>query len=140
MGAFVTKVDQLTQHTGQLTGHIGTLHNQYQQLIGRQGYPPGPYLQQGRQPQHIMGRADDYMPPPYFDTEEFDIQGADESGLPWKAIGIVIAIVILLVILVRFARSERLVSNSPQLLSHENVELQEYSYYVPKLKLPYMFF
>lgn len=37
-------------------------------------------------------------------------------------------------------KSEQLVTNSPQILSHEDVELREYSQYVPKLQLPYMFF
>lgn len=104
--------------------------------------PPRP-LSMSPEPKRLQNnqpKSGKYEYSSIFDTEEY-VDGADENGCsPWLAIGIVIAVVILLIILVRFARSERLVSNSPQLLSHEDVELREYSYYVPKLKLPYMFF
>lgn len=138
LGNFATNTGQATQYTGQLAGHASTFYGQYNQLRGRTGTPQVPY-QQPMQPTYVGRDENKWVPE--LDTEEFDVEGSDESGFSsWLAIGIVIAVVILLVILVRFARSERLVSNSPQLLSHENVELREYSYYVPKLKLPYMFF
>ena len=120
MGGFVTKVGDVTKHTSTLSQHAGTFYDQYQGL------------------QRHVGRNEDSIM--NVDTEIFDVEGSNECGQSWMAIGIVVVVVILLVVLVRFASSERLVSNSPQLLSHEDVELREYSYYVPKLKLPYMFF
>jgi hypothetical protein len=121
-----------TQQSNNQAGQLAQSGQQPGLSSSPQGYPAGPAKK---------GKGEIYMPPPDFDTEIFEVEGADEKAFPsWLAIGIVVAVVILLVILLRFARSERLVTNSPQILSHEDVELQEYSYYVPKLKLPYMFY
>lgn len=130
MGGFITKLGtftentgKATEHTGALVDHAGTFYNQYQQL------KVNTRSKSDSQTNLSNKTGGDAL------NINSNISNNNSNAKIWLAIGIVILLVIFLV---RF--NEKLVSNSPQLLSHENVELQEYSNYVPKLKLPYMFF